>query len=151
MPNREFNVLFTRKFEESSPGGREISQLKVKYPGRIILGSDMNIPDYYRALWSVKLQVSTALHESLGISTLEAMYTENCCLLPSRGSYPEISRGDSRVLYTSTSELEAKLAFYLDHPNEASEVGHSLALHARRHGADQVIPRVISVINEVLR
>ena len=70
----------------------------------------MALDDYYRALWMSDLQVSTASHESLGVSTLEAMYTENCCILPRVGSYPEICGNHSEILYDFGEEaLEERL------------------------------------------
>jgi hypothetical protein len=52
----------------------------------VLLGNDMRLGDYYWALWMADIQVSTATHESLDVSTLEAMYTGNCCILPRLGS-----------------------------------------------------------------
>jgi hypothetical protein len=43
-------------------------------------------------LWAVPcdIQVSTALHESFGVATLEAMFAGNACLLPRHAVYPEL-------------------------------------------------------------
>ena len=77
----------------------------------------MPLDEYYQALWAADLQVSTATHESLGVSTLEAMYTDNCCILPRLGSYPEICNGNPDVLYElGEAQLEEKLCYFLEHP-----------------------------------
>jgi hypothetical protein len=71
----------------------------------------MSLAEYYATLWASSIQVSTARHESLGIATLEAMYMNNCCLLPNRQSYPEITGGLG--LYTSDDELLQMLKTYI--------------------------------------
>jgi hypothetical protein len=77
----------------------------------------MPLDEYFEALWAADLQVSTATHESLGVSTLEAMYTGNCSLLPRVGSYPETCDGHSDVLYKpGEGPLEERLRWFLEHP-----------------------------------
>ncbi len=146
----DINVMFTRTFDDGDPGASDLRDLRRRFGDRVILGNDMPLRDYFEALWMSDIQVSTAHHESLGVATLEAMYTENCCLLPSRGSYPEICSGNRDVLYNSTSELEERLAFFITGPDRRRSVGQVLALEARNHSAAKVMPRILSVVEDVL-
>ena len=150
MERYDINVMFTRAFEDGTAGASEIGALRKRFGDRVILGNNMTVRDYYRALWMSDMQVSTAFHESLGMATLEAMYTENCCLLPSRCSYPEISAGNQDVLYNSADDLQSRLAFFIEHPARMRSVGGVLARQAKQHGANVVMPRIHSVIKELL-
>jgi glycosyltransferase involved in cell wall biosynthesis len=93
-------LLVTRRFPAASPG---LARLTRSYPGRVTLGGDLPIDDYYAALWRAHVQASVATHESLGVATLEAMATRNCCLLPKVGAYPEIT--EPSALYDHPGEL----------------------------------------------
>jgi glycosyltransferase involved in cell wall biosynthesis len=100
----EARLLITRRFPAPSPG---LARLTGSYPGRVTLGRDLPIDDYYAALWRAQVQASVATHESLGVATLEAMATGNCCLLPRTGAYPEIT--EPRALYDSPDDLLSAL------------------------------------------
>lgn len=150
MPRFDVDVLFTRAFGGDAVGATEVEQLRGQFGDRVIVGNNMSLGDYFRALWMSDLQVSTALHESLGIATLEAMYTENCCLLPLRGSYPEISAGNSEVLYQGSDDLERRLAYFIANPEHRRATGRVLAGRARHYGAAAVAPRIIDVIEKTL-
>jgi glycosyltransferase involved in cell wall biosynthesis len=97
-------LLVTRRFPGPSPG---LARLARSYPGRVTTGEDLPIDAYYAALWQAQVQVSVATHESLGIATLEAMATRNCCLLPQIGAYPEIT--EPGALYDDPSDLLSRL------------------------------------------
>lgn len=117
LPRHEVQVLFTRRFPPGQPGGAAVAALAGQFPEQVILGNDLPLPDYYRALWMAEIQVSTATHESLGASTLEAMHTQTCCIMPRLGSYPEITDEHPDVLYEpGEGELEDRLNYFLEHP-----------------------------------
>jgi hypothetical protein len=151
MPKYDIDVLFTRAFGRGAAGAPEIERLRGRFGERVIVGNNMSLANYFRALWMSDIQVSTAFHESLGIATLEAMYTENCCLLPFRGSYPEISGANSEVLYRGSAELERKLAFFIEHPERRRAAGLVLADRARLYGVATIGPRIVDAIAETLR
>ncbi|HWI01356.1 MAG TPA: hypothetical protein VNT27_13580, partial [Propionibacteriaceae bacterium] len=81
LPRYDVGVLFTRMFPLDQAGGQAVAALAADFGDRVVLGNNMPLPAYYSALWRAELQVSTATHESLGVSTLEAMYTGSCCIL----------------------------------------------------------------------
>ena len=94
-----------------------MAALAAAFPDQVMLGNDLPLPDYYRALWMAELQVSTATHESLGTAPLEAMHTGTCCILPRLGSYPEITGEHPDVLYTlGEGRLHERLTYFLSIP-----------------------------------
>jgi hypothetical protein len=150
MSKFDINVLFTRAFDPGAAGSAELVGLRRRFRERVIAGNNMALGDYFRALWMSDIQVSTAFHESLGIATLEAMYTENCCLLPFRGSYPEICSGNRHVLYRDQNELERRLGFFIARPNDRRALGIVLADQARSYGAAIIGPRIIDAVEDAL-
>lgn len=150
MPQEDCAVLFTRAFDDCGFGGPEVDALRHDFGSRVILGSDMTLKDYFTALWRADIQVSTAIHESLGISTLEAMYTENCCLMPRLGSYPEITRNNDFVLYDSLEELEQLLLTVLRNPALRTSIASDLASKARKFAPAVVVPSVLRCLREVI-
>jgi hypothetical protein len=147
----DVNVLFTRAFMPDQAGGKAIAGLAERFPGQVILGQDMGLDEYYRALWMADMQVSTATHESLGVSTLEAMYTENCCILPRLGSYPEICGNHPDVLYELAEEpLEEKLRHFLDHPSERRAVAVELKRLTAPYHPQAVVSKIAQAILDLL-
>jgi glycosyltransferase involved in cell wall biosynthesis len=95
--------------------------------------------------------VSTATHESLGVSTLEAMYTANCCILPRLGSYPEICGDHPDVLYDlGEGALEERLRYFLDHPDKRRAVAGQLQRMTAKYQPDIVVAEVARVLREVM-
>jgi hypothetical protein len=151
LPRYDVNVLFTRAFMPDQAGGKAIAGLAERFPGQVILGQDMGLDEYYRALWMADMQVSTATHESLGVSTLEAMYTENCCILPRLGSYPEICGNHPDVLYELAEEpLEEKLRHFLDHPSERRAVAVELKRLTAPYHPQAVVSKIAQAILDLL-
>jgi glycosyltransferase involved in cell wall biosynthesis len=144
-------VLFTRGFEDTDDGATEIRRLARRHPGRVTFGGDLDVKEYYRALWMSDIQVSTARHESLGIATLEAMYTGNCCLLPRRGSYPEITADDAEALYDSAEELEHRLRLMLADGGRRRRLGARLSARARSYAPETVMPPIVAKIRSLIR
>ena len=149
LEKHDVNVVVTRHVEDDALEGL-FRELQARFPGRLILGNTYPIDDYFRVLWKADLQVSTATHEHLGIATLEAMYTRNCCLLPNRCSYPEITDGLDDVLYSSVGELEEKLDYYLKNRGEREKASATLHERSLRYAPEEVVPRLVAVFSELL-
>lgn len=141
-------VIVTRKFYPDSPGMKLLQQLRRDFPYRVVLGDTMSIEEYYSILWVSHIQVSTAQHESFGIATLEAMYTCNCCILPNRQSYPEISGGIN--LYSSEDELIDMLNRYILDSTSRNEVSHRMQRESLRYLAQPVVSHISSAIQSIL-
>ena len=150
LPRYDVDVLFTREFTPRLPGGAALAELAERFPERVILGRDMPLDEYYRALWAADLQVSTATHESLGVSTLEAMYTGNCCILPRLGSYPEICNGHPDVLYElGEGSLEERLCYFLDHPGQRRAVAAELQRMTAKYHPETVVAEIARAVLDV--
>jgi glycosyltransferase involved in cell wall biosynthesis len=148
LPRYDVQVLFTRRFRQTQAGGMAVAALAARFPEQVALGNDLPLPDYYRALWMAELHVSTATHESLGISTLEAMHTGTCCILPRLGSYPEITGGHPEVLYDlGERQLEERLTYFLKHPDRRHTVAIDLQRAAARYTPAIVVQRIANVLN----
>jgi glycosyltransferase involved in cell wall biosynthesis len=150
LPRYDVGVLFTRMFPPDRAGGEAVAALAADFGDRVVLGNNMPLPAYYSALWRAELQVSTATHESLGVSTLEAMYTGTCCILPRVGSYPEITGNHPDALYDrGDQQLEERLTYFLDHPERRRAVAHDLRQAAARYRPDPVVRRIADVLDKV--
>jgi glycosyltransferase involved in cell wall biosynthesis len=150
LPRYDVGVLFTRRFPPDQAGGEAVAALAADFGDRVVLGNNMPLPDYYSALWRAELQVSTATHESLGVSTLEAMYTGTCCILPRVGSYPEITGDHRDALYDrGDQQLEERLTYFLDHPDRRRAVARDLQQAADRYRPDLVVHRIADVLDKV--
>lgn len=150
LPRYDVDVLFTREFTPRFPGGAALAELAERFPERVVLGRDLPLDEYYRALWAADLQVSTATHESLGVSTLEAMYTGNCCILPRLGSYPEICNGHPDVLYElGEASLEERLCYFLDHPGQRRAVAAELQRMTAKYHPETVVAEIARAVLDV--
>ncbi|HYX94579.1 MAG TPA: glycosyltransferase family 4 protein [Geodermatophilus sp.] len=150
LPHHDVAVLITRDFAPWQPGGEAIAELAARFPEQVVLGRDMPLDEYFQALWAADLQVSTATHESLGVSTLEAMYTGNCCVLPRVGSYPEICDGHPDVLYEPGEEpLEERLRWFLEHPEHRRAVASELQRMADRFHPRAVVEKIAAAVRDV--
>jgi glycosyltransferase involved in cell wall biosynthesis len=150
LPRYDVQVLFTRRFLGTQVGGAAVLALAADFADQVMLGNDLSLPDYYRALWMAELQVSTATHESLGISTLEAMHTSTCCILPRLGSYPEITGKNPDVLYDlGEDQLEERLTYFLEHPDHRQAVADDLQRAAARYTPAIVAKRIANVLDSL--
>jgi glycosyltransferase involved in cell wall biosynthesis len=151
LAHHDVAVLVTREFAPWQPGGEAIAELVSRFPEQVILGHDMPLDDYFTALWGADLQVSTATHESLGMSTLEAMYTRTCCVLPRLGSYPEICNGHPDVLYELGEDtLEERLRYFLEHPGRRLAVAAELQRMTAPYHPRAVVQEVARVLEDVM-
>lgn len=150
LPQHEVGVLITRDFAPWQPGGEAIAELAKRFPEQVVLGRDMPLDEYFEALWAADLQVSTATHESLGVSTLEAMYTGNCCVLPRVGSYPAICDHHPDVLYElGEGPLEERLRWFLEHPERRRAVASDLQQMSARFHPRAVVHKIVEEVLDV--
>ncbi|GAA2097438.1 glycosyltransferase family 4 protein [Actinomadura alba] len=140
-------VVLTRHFPRGSPWAARVRELSDAFPGRVIQGDDLPTDEYYQALWRGHMQVSTAVHESLGVATLEAMVTGNHCLLPRIGAYPEVAAGDPAVLYDDLNDLLARL---VAGPQAEVVARHDARIRAR-YAPETVAAAVRDVLAEVVK
>ncbi len=150
LERHEVNIIITREAPDEEIK-RRLAELSDRFPDRLTSGETYSLPEYFHILWKADIQVSTALHEGLGIATLEAMYAHNCCLLPNRCSYPEITDGLEDVLCSSTEELLDKLNYYLKNEAERRQVAQTLHQRSLRYAPDQVASRLLAVLAELGR
>ncbi|MEE8239428.1 MAG: glycosyltransferase [Nitrososphaerales archaeon] len=144
-------IIFTRGPERNTDQGTLslLQTLAKQYPDRVTVGNTMPLSEYYSTLWRSDIQVSTATHETLGISTLEAMYTHNCCILPNRCSYPEVTDGYEQVLYGDEDEMLDKLSYFIENESERKRVSAELARRSLRFSPMNICPKVADVLEEV--
>ncbi|MFQ5880170.1 MAG: glycosyltransferase family 4 protein, partial [Dehalococcoidia bacterium] len=149
LAKQEVDIVITRGAEDEALKMR-FQEIERRFPGRVVFGQTYSLPQYFRLLWQADFQISTALHEGLGIATLEAMYTNNCCLLPNRCSYPEITDGFQDVLYTSTDELLDKIDYFLKNEQARRKVAVELRERSLRYTPEQVSSRLAAVFSELV-
>jgi hypothetical protein len=151
MSRHPIDVVVTRRFRPEDPGAAAIAALARRHPGRVSLGNDLPLPDYYRTLWRSQLQVSTASHESLGMATLEAMYTATCCVLPRVANYPALCGNHPEVLYEPGPEgLRDRLVHLHQHEDIRINVGQELARRAAQYGEPAVVGAIANVLDEIV-
>lgn len=152
LDRTDAEVLFTRRFSDDAPGATRIAELCDKFGDRVRLGADLPIADYYGSLWRSAIQVSTASHESLGIATLEAMYTENCCVLPRSGNYPDLCDDNADVLYEpgDEPELVRRIVGFCRDEARRCRVATTLAAKAQNYTSARVVDAIVHSIEEVL-
>ncbi len=147
----DINLIITREVSPDDEATKFVLKLKEHFPGRIFLGGDLPVSRYYRVLWMSDIQVSTATHESLGIATLEAMYTKNCCVLPNQCVYPEIVGNVKEALYPySEGGLYKKLSFFIEHKNERQRIGEILHNQSLKYNPQKVGTKVSKVLEEIV-
>ncbi len=77
------------------------------------------------------------------------MYTHNCCILPNRCSYPEVTDGYEQVLYGDEDEMLEKLSYFIENESERKRVSAELAGRSLRFSPMNICPKVVDVLKEV--
>lgn len=149
LATHDCQVFITRDVKGTEVEKR-VTGLQQRFPHRVHVGSTLDLEVYFRLLWMADIQVSTARHETFGISTVEAMYTETCCLLPDRASYPEITDNCRDALYGTPEELFSKLDHYLRDAEDRRRLARDLRQRALHHTPAQVVPRLAAVVEEAV-
>jgi tRNA G18 (ribose-2'-O)-methylase SpoU/glycosyltransferase involved in cell wall biosynthesis len=100
---------------DPSKGQQWLTQIREAFDGRILhMGWCEDRTEYAQWLQQASIVISTANHETFGISIIESIYTGALPLLPNRLSYPEIlapldDRWKELLLYSSVQEGATKL------------------------------------------
>lgn len=150
LADTDASVLVTRRFSPRTAGADDLARLVARHPARVTLGNDLGIDEYYRALWQAHIQVSTASHESLGVSTLEAMAAEVRPILPDLPAYREITNNAEDVLYATDHDLTERMLTACSDPHGNRTIGIQASRFVReRYSASSVARRVLSVLNEI--
>lgn len=97
--------------------------------------------EYIAWLARCDLTLSTAEHENFGYAVLEAMAAGAVPLLPRRLSYPEVvpRRLHEALLYDSDRDLAARLARWLQQPEQFTALRPAVMRAARRHAWERRI------------
>jgi hypothetical protein len=84
------------------------------------------------------------------VSTLEAMYTGNCCVLPRLGSYPELCNDHPDVLYElGEGPLEERLRYFLEQPDRRRAVASQLQRMTARYHPQPVVKKISEAVLDV--
>ena len=148
LAQHDVRLVVTRRFDAESPGREQLQHLQDCYGDRVTIGNTMSLADYYQTLWQSDIQISTALHESFGISTLEAMYTRNSCILPNRQSYPEIT--DNTNLYQSEQQLLEMLTHYIQDQQACRQMAEIMHQRSLKYVPENVVKRICEAIESVI-
>ncbi|WP_214414774.1 hypothetical protein [Sphaerisporangium fuscum] len=140
----DVTLTVTRKFYSDNPGFTELQQVIKHFPGRVTLGETMQTDAYFTRLWRSHLQVSTASHESFGVSTVEAIYAGCCAVLPTHGCYAEVT-GDSGI-YHRDEDMAERLNTYLSDPMATERTVRDQQRAIRRYYPSDVAARITAAI-----
>jgi hypothetical protein len=78
------------------------------------------------------------------------MYTQNCCILPRLGSYPEICAEHPEVLYElGESGLEERLSYFIELPERRRAVATELSRRALKFEPARVVATIARVLREL--
>ena len=140
-------VICGESFDGAYPAFKEIRTL---LGGRLRhLGFFENKEEYYSAVASSSIVVSTAAHEFFGISIVEALYLGCIPVLPRDLSYPEIlpEKFHSSCLYRDFGELGEMLEGFLrERPEGMAEEMRKVA--GRYHWRD-LAPRLDAILEGI--
>jgi glycosyltransferase involved in cell wall biosynthesis len=134
--DRTATVTVTRRFRPADAGFAELAELRRRHPKRVVLGDTLQIDEYFSLLWRSHLQVSTATHESFGVSTVEAIYAGCCSLLPAIGCYPEVA-GEAGIY--AEPDLATSLLTYL-----ADAAGRDQVARSQRASIERFLPAPVA-------
>jgi len=103
---------------------------------KIITVSGIRKPLYYRTLAKCKVVLSTALQETFGYGTLEAVLCGCTPVVPNRLSYPDILQNDTRFFYDTNEEAVEKILKYCENPINVSD-------YAKRYDLPNTVGRML--------
>jgi glycosyltransferase involved in cell wall biosynthesis len=127
----DLRIHFTRNPPHGSKWEAALQEVTRQHPERILCHGGLSNSKYNELLWSCTHQVSTALHETLGIATLEAMAAGVCSLAPRRQVYPEVMAGIDEALYKSDTPLPEVVAPFVSSPELSRRIGNRQAKKVR--------------------
>jgi glycosyltransferase involved in cell wall biosynthesis len=139
-------VDITRSFEPKTILESEYLRLSKKFKNRIICHGTLPLDEYYELLWKSDIQFSTASHESLGVATIEAMYTENACFTPNCLSYPEVTGGIGN--YNSLEELLELIEKAILNADFRKEISKQQKQMASKYSSERIATTINHVIEQ---
>jgi hypothetical protein len=139
----DVTVTVTRRFRQADPGFADLQRLTQRFPDRVRLGDTLPIDEYFRRLWRGLIQVSTATHESFGVSTVEAIYAGCVSLLPARGCYPEVA-GEAGIY--RDGELGEALLRYLGSSRDRARTAAAQRQEIERYFPANVAGRIADAL-----
>lgn len=147
LETHDLQVIFTRSYCEDEEISATLEKLKSNHPDDIVLLETPPVDRYYPVLWKSDLQISTATHETLGVATLEAMYTNTCCVLPDHCSYPEITDYYEECLYQyDEREFYNKLEYLIEDESARSKIGEELKKRSDRYSPKNVTANILKAM-----
>lgn len=140
-------IEITRAIEAGTLLESEFIKLSEKFNNRIVFHGTLSLMDYYKLLWECDINFSTASHESFGIATVEAMYTENACFTPNSLSYPEITGGVGN--YNSLDELIDMVKNAINNKNYRNNIVKLQKIKALEFSPSKIVNKIINVIDMI--
>jgi len=148
----DLRVIFTRSYCEDPEISAALKKFKVDHPDNVSFIEKPGADPYYPILWQSHIQVSTASHETLGVATLESMYTDTCCILPNHCSYPEITGYYGDCLYPYNGQaLYDKLKQVIEDEPARSRIARDLKKRVEKYSPENVTGRILQSLQEQLR
>ncbi len=143
----DLQVIFTRSICDDEQISSTLKRLQQDHPKSVSFIERPGPSPYYPTLWKSHVQVSTATHETFGVATVEAMYTENCCILPDHCSYPEITGYYRDCLYPYSEEgLYQKLVKVIEDEPYRRRIGRDLRERSKRYQPEEVVAKIVDAM-----
>ncbi len=143
----DLDVIFTRSYCEDPEISAALKKFREDRPNNVSFVEKPGADPYYPILWQSHIQVSTALHETLGVATLESMYTDTCCILPNHCSYPEITSNYEDCLYEYNEQaLYDKMKDVIEDESARNSIARELKRRVERYYPETVTARILQAL-----
>lgn len=131
----------------------EFSAARERLGDRVVRFGYASADEYTDLLQRSSIIVSTALHEFFGISLTEAVYAGAFPVLPDRLVYPERipSEFHDSCLYDTNEGLVERMAWAIEHPQDADEVARALRSTMAEFDWSKVAPSYDAAIESLRR
>lgn len=129
----------------------EFDQARQRLGERVVHVGYAEPAEYRHLLWASDITISTAHHEFLGISILEAMACHTFPILPARLSYPELLPQEYHLhsLYQNEGGLLQRLRWALQEREAAAGIAAGLAQAVARFAWPQVASEYDRALQEL--
>jgi len=145
----DLQIIFTRSYCEDPEISAALKRFKADHPNNVLFVEKPGADPYYPILWKSHIQVSTATHETLGVATLESMYTDTCCILPNHCSYPEITSYYEDCLYSYNEQaLYDKLKYVIENEPARNRIARDLKKRVERYHPETVTAKILRSLQE---
>jgi glycosyltransferase involved in cell wall biosynthesis len=149
MKSHDLKVIFTRNVCEDPKISAALEKFKADHPKNVSFVEKPGADPYYPILWQSHIQVSTASHETLGVATLESMYTDTCCILPNHCSYPEITGYYEDCLYEYNEQaLYDKLKQVIEDESARNRIARELKKRVEKYYPENVTAKILKSMQE---